>query len=257
MTAPAPRDDLRTVPATPGYVLAVLRNVLRNDEEAYDWPGDELTADITVAEFMGSWPHMDPPALGGTMNVVWGLDVPDGEWVAVLEPAEQRTVGEVCEFLAARVRRPVVRPADIAGVRCAKAGAFRAIVDVLTGTGLTDGEAGTIAPSTPLADYLWRYQGAFRFELTKLAPGAIPEPTFEFPPPSGAMIGVAVGPVVMVAAILTGWLPGVVLACVGTLLCYLVAWVSGEHRVPPPVAGLGNLRTFRDLAETLAAAEPA
>ena len=253
MTAPAPPADFDTASATPGYVLAVLRDHYRYGD--YVAAGEEaLSADTTVREWRATANLVEWRALGRAMNLWWDIDRPDAEWETALRPEKTRTVGDLCNFIAAHAVRPVVRPANVCGVTCAKAGAFRAVRALLIDAGMPGDEP--VAPSTPLAESLRRFPDAFRCRLSRLAPGGLPmlDASFETGVGGCAMLGVTAGPVCLVAAMFSGSAPLLVAACAGVLCCYLVARHEGaDDRTL--VYRFGDLRTFRDLAEAIAAAE--
>ena len=220
MTAPAPDADFDTAPATPDYVLAVLLDHYRHGD--YVAPGEELSADTTVAEWRDTANLVDWRPLGRAMNALWGVERTDAEWSATLRPEKTRTVGDLCRFIADHAGRPAVRSANICGVSCVKAGAFRAVRALLIDAGLPEEEA-SFAPSTPLAIYLRRYPHVFTGSLSRLAPGALP--MLDVPLTAGgcAMFGVTAGPVMLVAAIFLSSVPLLIAACAGVLCCYLVA----------------------------------
>ena len=85
-------------PATPEYVLAVLRDDYRQqcqyDPEAE--PDVDLTFETTVAEWRNACDLVGTHDLGRAENEVWGIHRGDDEWRAILEPAKARTLGDVC-----------------------------------------------------------------------------------------------------------------------------------------------------------------
>ena len=104
-------------PATSDYVLAVLRDIHRqqwqHDPEAD--PRAVLSFDTTVAEWRDACDLLGWQELGRALNEWWGITCSDSEWCAVLEPAGQRRLADVCQLLAGRVARPVIRPSRAGG----------------------------------------------------------------------------------------------------------------------------------------------
>ena len=264
MTAPAPRDDdfaadIGAAPATPGYVLAVLRDqhrhVCSHDPAAN--PNVDLTFDSTVAEWREAVDLLEWRPLAAALDEMWGLNRSEKHWRAVLEPAGERTLRDVCEFIAAGAVRPAVVPVTIAGSACPKAGAFLAVRGLLVECGLPPAEARRIGPSTPLAGYTRRFGGELLWRLGRLTPGVLPRVAVDDPVHDAAVTVCVVGWLCLMAGsawVVRLWplaLFGGGLFAVGQL----VAWSGSVW--PPGAVTFGELRTFRDLAEALAAAEPA
>ncbi len=137
-------------PATPEYVLTVLRDMHRqqcqHDPEAD--PGAVPSFDTTVAEWRDACDLLGWRQLGHAYNQVWGIACSDDEWRAVLEPARQRRLADVCQLLAARAARPVIRPSRLLGNTCAPAGAFLTIRSLVHEAGAPAGEIALDAACT-------------------------------------------------------------------------------------------------------------
>ena len=90
-------------PASPEYVLSVMQDDYRQqcqyDPEAQ--PDVELTFKTTVAEWRNTCDLVATRELGRAENQLWGIRLADNEWRAVLEPAKERTLADVCELIAA------------------------------------------------------------------------------------------------------------------------------------------------------------
>ncbi len=236
-------------PATPEYVLAVLQDLIRQTE---DWPDLEVTFETTVADTFPrdvDYPFENRPDLGKILNPWLGIAIPDEDWAQVLEPPEERTVGEVCELVARHLARPRIRPARVAGVCCLPAGAFLTIRSLLHQAGA---KAADIGPSTPLFPYTNRFLEVFVGPISRLAPGSLPQWHKEFS-----------------AATKKAWFDfGLGLLCLGVnrLVClpglevtgylfvfgsFIKMWLAAKWLGPSKIK-FGELRTFRDLAVLIA-----
>jgi hypothetical protein len=241
--------------ATPEYVLAVIRDMHRQqcqyDPEAD--PGAVLSFDTTVAEWRDACDLLGWRELGRAYNQVWGITCSDAEWRAVLEPARQRRLADVCQLIAGRALRPLIRPSRLLGSTCAPAGAFRTIRSLLHEAGAPVGD---IAPSTPLAPYTRQLAGVFLGPVSRLAPGALPPVRIRKPVYDAALWGLLLALVCVVvgecseAHLLT--VTGVVLFAWG----YALVWYAARCLLPASVE-FGELRTFRDLAVVVAEGIPA
>ena len=253
MTPPVPH--LRHEPATPEWALAVLRDAYRY--APYVSPDEPLTAATTVDEWsnlmdfdefaLSSW----RPA-ASALNALFGLDLPDGRWRDVLKPAKRRTMGEACAFAARHAARPVVEPADIAGVRCKKAGAFRAVVGLLERAGLPPEDAARIAPSSRIEPYAGRFNQVFFATLPRITPGALPAGRqTHFLRELLLPVGVVGTAVAIVAAAVIGGVEG--LLC---LTAFGVTWAAAWRTAGPSPVEFGHVKTFRDLCERLCGPPP-
>lgn len=116
-------------PATPEYVLAVLRDMHRQQSQ-YDPDADRgavLSFGTTVSEWRDACDLLWWRELGRGNNQLWGISCSETEWQSVLEPASQKSLADVCQLIARRAMRPVIRPSRLLGSTCAPAGAFLTI----------------------------------------------------------------------------------------------------------------------------------
>ena len=241
-------------PATPDYVLAVVRDVYRQqcqfDSEAD--PDVVLSFDSTVADWRGACDLLGWRELGRAYNQYWGIACSDDEWRAVLTPACRRPLAGVCRLIASRATRPRVRPARLFGGSCAPAGAFLTVRSLLHAAGAPAAE---IAPSTLLAAYTRRYTGVFLGPVARLAPGALPTVRIHTPLYDGAVWGLLAAGLAVLVGELTKQ-PVLTIAGVGLFAAsYAITWISARC-LPPASVEFGDLRTFRDLAVAIASGDP-
>jgi hypothetical protein len=241
-------------PASPEYVLAVLRDMHRQQCQ-YDPEADPdavLTAESTVAEWRAACDLLGWRELGRAHNQVWGIACSDAEWREVLEPASRRQLGGVCHLIAERTIRPRIRPARLLGSTCAPAGAFLTIRSLLHAAGAPAGE---IAPSTPLAAYARRYAEVFLGPVSRLAPGALPPVRIRTPVYDGAVWGLLAALICLLVGGCSG-LHALIIVGVGLFAgSYGLTWYSARCLLPAGVE-FGALRTFRDLAVVVAGGCP-
>jgi hypothetical protein len=241
-------------PATPEYILAVLRDMQRqqcqHDPEAN--PGALLTFGTTVAEWRDACDLLEWRDLGRAYNQLWRISCSDSEWHEALEPARQKRLADVCRLIAGRAVRPVIRPSRLLGSTCAPAGAFLTIRSLLHEAGASADE---IAPSTPLAPYTRRFAEMFLGPVSRLAPGALPLVRIRTPVYHAAVWGILVALVCLVVGACSGahlmTVAGVVLFAAG----YALTWYAARCLLPASVE-FGELRTFRDLAVVVAGGRP-
>jgi hypothetical protein len=243
------------VPASPDYVLAVLREELHlarrfgGDADA----GSALSFDTTVLAWLSAWDPfdcdlVDEQALGRHLNTEWAIACPAEDWLAVLKPTHTQTLGGVCALIARHAVRPLVRPVSLFGCTCAPAGAFLSLRSQLRQAGI---DVERIAPSTLLGPYLvWHREAIFRL-LARLAPGWLPSVSVETPLADKAGFGVVVALVNMLVGWLAGW-QVVLLAGILELGVYVAVIPAALQWHWLERVTFGDLCTFRDLAVLVA-----
>ncbi|MFO0898963.1 MAG: hypothetical protein U0836_16185 [Pirellulales bacterium] len=239
---------MATLPATPDYVLSVIQDGHRQACE-YDSGTDPwavLSYDTTVSEWRYVCDLVSWRSLGRALNDMWGIRCSDAEWRAVLEPARQRTVRDVCNLIAGRAVRPAIQPATVLGKKCAAAGAFLTVRSLL---GKAGASADAIAPSTELAPYTRQHLDVFLGGVSRLAPGVLPPVKIQKPVYDAGVTVIVLGMTCLIvgfAGLYVFTIAGVLLFTVGFALTWFAA-----RRTPLSVE-FGELRTFRDLAILLA-----
>ncbi|RLS52879.1 MAG: hypothetical protein DWH91_15545 [Planctomycetota bacterium] len=238
-------------PATPYYVLAVLQDMHRqqcqHDPEAD--PDMVLSLATTVADWRNACDLVGWEELGRAHNDLWGVCITDSEWKEILEPAHNKRLEEVCELVASRITRPVIRPVRLLGGNCLPAGAFLTIRSLLCQAG--ERFASEIAPSTPLAPYARRYASVFLGPVSRLAPGSLPLVRIRTPVYDTAVWGILLAIVSLFVGACTGFHSMVVIGLILYGTCYALTWYAARCLFPASVE-FGELRTFRDLAVVVA-----
>src|ERR1035441_723476 len=111
---------VQTLPATPEYILAVIKDSYRQqcqfDPEAER--GVLLDFDSTIQGWREACDLLGWRKLAKAMNDWFKMDFSDDQWYAVLEPAKAKKLRGVCELLATKVTRIEIKPF---GNRCVNA----------------------------------------------------------------------------------------------------------------------------------------
>jgi hypothetical protein len=234
-------------PATPEYVLAVLQDQHRQacqfDPECE--ADIAITFETTVADWRTACDLLPWRPLGRAENKLWRINRSDNEWQAVLEPAHERRLFEVCQLIAGHARRPRISPYTVFGRDCDAAGAFLSVRSMLREAGAN---AEDIAPSTPLANYTRRYCSLFLGPISRLAPGALPPVRYRHLAYDAAtwmmVLAVLLWPVVFWIGIPLLTAATAVLFAIG----YAFSWLVAAGATLPASVEFGSLKTFRDLA---------
>ena len=256
MATDYPTDE---VPATPEYVLEVLRKVVE-----LQIGHDALSAESSVIELIGvyddlSWHRNE--LLARYMNTTFAVDIPLEEWQGAFPKPTYQSVGEVCEFIAERITRPQIRPWRSALGESLPAGAFLTLKAMLAKAGA---DVSSLSPSTRLDNPTVRKPLLSAiYDLVRISPVTFP--------PNGfgersrdfvvalAFAGVGGGLFIMVwgAAVLGVCNPSNLVCQIG-LAASLIAWVIGltialQSRWSLVIPGI---ETFRDLSYALAGEQP-
>ncbi len=166
---------LRQEKISPEFVLAVIRDQYRQQLQ-YD-PETEPDIDLEFSTVVSQWRMacdlLGWKGLGQALGDEWDIKVNNDQWKALLEPAGERTLGDVCEFIAANTnrRRDVIQPISPLGLPCPATSAFLAIRHYLSKAGVDVSE---LRPSSLLKPYTCKYPEIFLGPIAKLKPEKLP-----------------------------------------------------------------------------------
>ena len=131
----------------------------------------ELSYRSTVVDWRSACDLLHWRELGRGLNAEWAVNATDAEWRGVLEPARERTLGEVCQFIADRARLPQIVPRGFLGARSAAAGVFLGVRSALGAEGI---DTKRLRPSTDLEPYLRLAPFTLLTFGARTAPGRLP-----------------------------------------------------------------------------------
>jgi hypothetical protein len=152
---------------------------LRVDPEAED--DVALTMTSPVAEWRRACDLVGTRKLGRALNTNWRMSVSDTAWKAVLEPAQTRTLADVCTFIAERTLWPELAAGGYLGPKGTAPGALAAAAFLgaracLEGWGI---DVRAIRPSTRLDQLPGAAWHLVRF-AAQVAPNRLPLVTPEY-----------------------------------------------------------------------------
>ena len=135
--------------------------------------GAVLRPDTTIDEWRSICDLVSTGRLAATMGKWFQVARPASEWDAILEPEDERTLGDLARFAAAFMRVPEFRPIRVSGVDDAASGAFFCLKHLLARAGVP---VGRIRPSTPIGSLGQAYVLPLSDALARLSPELAPEP---------------------------------------------------------------------------------
>jgi hypothetical protein len=131
----------------------------------------ELSFRSTVADWRSACDLLRWRELGRGLSLEWGIDATDAERRAVLEPARERTLCDVCRFIAERTRVPQIVHRGFFGAGCAAGGIFFGIRSAFAAEGV---DTRRLRPSTDLEPYLRLVPFTLLTFAARIAPGRLP-----------------------------------------------------------------------------------
>ncbi|QDT42775.1 hypothetical protein Pan241w_28640 [Gimesia alba] len=244
-------------PVTPEYVLAVFNEWNRQDYEAnyLREPPELLTLATTIEDWFFDDDFLTWSSVAHRMNNIWGLSIPRKEWKAVLSPVGKKTLAGVCQLIARHARAPVIRERSFFGKPCRPASVFLTIRAMLQEAGVDVSE---IRPSTSLEEYARQHWELFWGDFTMLAPGALPPCRFVRTPGQTLETAcITIGAGMFVLGLVLGMIDPLILFFPLILCLLLLVRIFCFPALGPTYVYFGDLKTFRDLSETIAVHEAA
>jgi len=243
------------VPATPEYVLSVF-NVWQRQTYQVNYemePPEPLTFESTIEEWCFDDDFLSWRRVARATNEVWEISVSNREWKTVLTPLRKKTLAGVCQLISQHARVPVIREQNFFGKPCRPASVFLTIRALLQEAGVDVSE---IRPSTSLEEYARQHWELFWKEFTMLAPGAMPPCRFvRTPAQSLETACLTIGTGMFILGLILGMIDPLVLVFPLILCLLLLVRIFCVPDFGPSYVYFGDLKTFRDLSETIAVHE--
>ncbi|MFK7776750.1 MAG: hypothetical protein QM501_01345 [Gimesia sp.] len=165
--------------------------------------------------------------------------------------AELKTARDFCELIATRITMSEIPVTSFCGRTCRPASVFLAIRSIINDAGVNVDE---IAPSTPLAEYSRKHLELFLGPIAKLSPGSLPD--VEVDDRGFRRLELIKGlwhVPVLVGFIFLGSISVGYFVFTLTVMLLLMLMVECGEKEKYASVQFGELRTFRDLAENIAA----
>lgn len=234
--------------ASPEYVLRVLLDQVHLERNVESVSQIEVTLDSPIqllyeaCEF-DTFDYMFYTTLG------W-FDLDFSDWFHTLLTTEMKTTRDFCELIATRVTMPIISLSSFCGQTCRPASVFLTIRSMLHDAGV---DVAGVAPSTPLKEYTRKNLDLFLGPIAKLSPGSLPQ--FEVNDAGFQRLELIKDlwhlPT-LVGFFVMGRSPGFFIFTITMLLIlYLMVEIQSKDKIVS--VKIGDMRTFRDLSEKIAA----
>lgn len=238
------------IPATPEYVLSVFL-----DRENLEWNTDslsqvEVTLDSSVEVLYEACGFYSFDDIFYSTLICFDLEFSD--WFGALRSAEGDTVRDFCELIAARITMPKITLSSFCGRTCRPASVFLTIRSMMHDAGV---DVADVAPSTPLEEYTRKNLELFLGPIAKLSPGSLPDFDID---DRGFLLLECLKALWHIPTLVTFFLAlcgnsssYIFIVTISVLLfLYLLVEVKSNDKYAS--VQIGELRTFRDLAEKIA-----
>ena len=211
--------------------------------------GETLLPETTIAEWRSICDLVSTRRLSSIMHEWFEVVRPLSEWEGILEPEDERTLGDLARFVAPYMRLPEFRPIRIGGVSDAASGAFFCLRTLLVREGVP---AVQIRPSTQITSLDSAFIPALGNALAKLAPDISPEPRIvSYPRQRVGGAFALLGFLLLISSTIWTWATITVVAVV--LILAGAVLTAG----PPASVEFGSYSTFGDLARAIASSRQA
>jgi len=238
---------MKTQQPSPEKVLAILvdEHRIASPLDPEMDPAAILTFDTTVAEWRDACDLLEWQTIADALNQVWGIKAEWNEWEAVLEPADQRTLRDVCGLISKYAQIQDLPDHAPLGGRCGAARAFLAIREILVSLGVPRAE---LQPSTLLAPYLDRFKEPLIYACMNLSPGKLPAIVFRGGIHDACQL---TGSFALLVTVTMGWYSDLIQ--ITSFWLFILAF--GISYLPHPLfrghMEIPGLITLKDLAERL------
>jgi hypothetical protein len=228
----------------PDEILQLIRaNYIQ--QQQYDdiaLKNQDLRFETTIFDWRDICDLVGTSELWKYLNYYFHLDASRETWMEILEPDDEKTLADLCQFVADRVEREIIEPIKIMGDYCTTAAIFKSLKRRLADRGL---DVSDIRPSSQLEPLVKKYKSVLIEEINQLDPAVLPPIDYKTNWVYQWGLRVLLTFVVVTAFLAFrksnwGWLAGGI-CLVGYGMTWLGAWLK------PKQASFRHLHTVADL----------
>jgi hypothetical protein len=157
----------------PTEVVQIIQANYRQQQQYDDiaLKGQELSFDTTVGDWRDICDLVDTTELWKYLNFYFRTKIDRETWLTQLEPEDEKTLGELCNFISAYASKDIIRPLKIFGNKCETAAIFKTFTSKLKDRGI---DISGIKPSSKLEPLVQKYRSVIIEEVNLIAPNALP-----------------------------------------------------------------------------------
>ncbi len=157
----------------PTEILQIIRANYKQQQQ-YDGialKDQELSFDSTIADWRDTCDLVDTSELWKYLNFYFRLNIEYAIWLTQLEPEDEKTLCELCNFIAAHADKNIIVPLNLFGNKCESAAIFKTFTSKLKDRGI---DVSHIRPSSKLEPLIQRYRSIIIEEINLIDPNVLP-----------------------------------------------------------------------------------
>src|SRR5690606_29890065 len=162
----------------PKEILEIIRANYKQQQQ-YDCvvlKNYELNFETTILEWRDICDLLETDQLWKYLNFSFQIDIDYQTWRNILEPEDKQTLKELCEFIALKSEKEIIKPIKLFGQDCETAGIFRTFTNKLKNKGIDTSE---IRPSSKLETLITKYGAIIIEEINQIDPNVLPAITYK------------------------------------------------------------------------------
>jgi len=162
---------------TPAGILQIIQANYRQQAQ-YDiavQKGYDLTFKTRICEWIDVCDLVPPDELWKYLDDYFRLNQDRNSWMNVLEPEEEKTLEDLCIFIARHAGHDIITSIRLLGADCKTAAIFKTFTKRLKDRGI---DTSDIRPSSKLENLVHEYGASFIEEINLLAPAVLPALTY-------------------------------------------------------------------------------
>jgi hypothetical protein len=130
-----------------------------------------LTFSTTIFDWRDTCDLVETNQLWQHLNFYFRLNIEKNAWMTVLDPEDDKTLKDLCKFIAYHANKPVITPIKLFDKDCLTASIFRTIKQKLQERGI---DTTDIRPTSVLEPLWQKWGSTFAEEINLVSPNVLP-----------------------------------------------------------------------------------
>jgi len=147
-------------------VFEILESSARSNQQFgfSDYDPDVFNYDYPVSYWIDDCDLLEWDELSKYYAGYFEFDYREEEWKAVMTPTREKTLEDVCSYIAKKATKTEIKPIKLFGNKCKEAAIFRHLKSKI------NGDSKNLKPSSLLSEYLENNYGEIMGEIFRLSP---------------------------------------------------------------------------------------
>lgn len=138
--------------------------------------GQELVFETTISDWRDICDLVDTSQLWKYLDDYFHLRADRDTWMTVLEPEDEKTLGDLCNFIADHAEKEIIGPVKLFGNDCNTAAIFKSLKRRLEDRGI---DVSNFRPSSHLEPLVKKYKSVLIQEINQIDPTVLPPIDFK------------------------------------------------------------------------------